>query len=179
MLDHKSAVWRTLSRRSQAGRQPKEDGRMNEATTASQLAWSQAFPALPAQVREARHFLRAALDGCPAADDAILCVSELVANSCLHSASAKAGGTFIVRAEVHEGDYLWIEVEDGGGPWEEHTHDDGHPHGLGIVSALASDWGIDGDCRSRAVWARFDWPAAHGQPRQERLRSACPMNGSA
>src|SRR6202035_4736116 len=49
---------------------------------------------------EARAFLRAALDGCPVADDAVLCVSEWGANAVLHSDSRKAGGTFTVRAEV-------------------------------------------------------------------------------
>jgi hypothetical protein len=50
-----------------------------QATTP--LAWSRIFPARADQVREARAFLRAALDGCPAADDAILCISELAANA--------------------------------------------------------------------------------------------------
>ena len=76
----------------------------------------QFFPARLDQVREARRFLAAVLNGCPAADDAILCLSELAANSVLHSDSRKASGTFTVRAEVHEGDYVWIEVEGKGGP---------------------------------------------------------------
>ena len=33
----------------------------------------------------------------------------------------------------------------------------GH-HGLDIVRALATDWGIDGDHTTRTIWARFDWP---------------------
>lgn len=130
-------------------------------TTAPPLACSRAFPALPDQVCEARQFLRAALEGCPAADDAILCASELAANSCLHSASGKTGGTFTVRAEIHQDDYVWIEVEDNGGPWEKHAHRDGHPHGLDIVRALAADSGIDGDPSTGwIVWARLDMPTA-------------------
>jgi hypothetical protein len=125
------------------------------------------FPARLDQVREARKLIRAVLEGCPAADDAVLCVSELAANSVLHSDSAQAGGTFTVRAEVCGGDYLWIEVEDSGGPWDTHPHDDGRPHGLAIVAALASDWGIDGDDRASVVWVRFDWPAPYSQPRPE------------
>ena len=128
--------------------------------------WSRAFPATPAHVREARKFLRAALDGCPVADDVVLCASELAANSCLHSASGKAGGTFTVRAEVHEGDYAWIEVEDSGGPWNQHAHSDGRPHGLDIVRAYAADFGIDGDpLTGWAVWARIDWSPASGPAR--------------
>jgi hypothetical protein len=51
---------------------------MRHRTTAaaSPLAYSRAFPATPAQVREARRFLRAALEGCPVSDDVILCVSD-------------------------------------------------------------------------------------------------------
>jgi serine/threonine-protein kinase RsbW len=136
-----------------------------EATTP--LAWSRVFPARADQVREARAFLRAALDGCPAADDAVLCISELAANAVLHSDSRNAGGTFTVRAEVHQGDYVWIEVEDNGGAWDQRTHRDGRPHGLDIVGALATETGIDGDpITGWVTWARFDWPtpdpASHG-----------------
>jgi hypothetical protein len=140
---------------------------MSETTAAPPLAWSRAFPAAAAQIREARRFLAGILDGCPVADEAVLCLSELATNSVLHSDSAQAGGTFTVRAEVHDGDCLWIEVEDNGGPWDTHPDDDDRPHGLAIVGALASDWGIDGDHRTRVVWARLDVPTPYGQPRPE------------
>jgi anti-sigma regulatory factor (Ser/Thr protein kinase) len=121
----------------------------------------QVFAARPDQVRMVRAFIAAVLPGCPVADDAILCVSELAANSCLHSASGKAGGTFTVRAEIHAGDYVWIEVEDSGGPWNARTRRDGRAHGLEIVRALATDSGIDGDPLTGWIaWARLDMPAA-------------------
>jgi anti-sigma regulatory factor (Ser/Thr protein kinase) len=141
---------------------------MSETTAAPPLAWSHAFPATPAQVREARRALARILDGHPAADDAVLCVSELATNSVLHSESRQPGGTFTVRAEVYEGDYLWIEVEDNGGPWDTRPDDYDRPHGLAIVGALASAWGIDGDYRTRVVWARLDVPTPDGQPHPER-----------
>src|SRR5713226_5697906 len=128
------------------------------AATALTLAWSRVFQARTDQVREARAFIRAALEGCPAADDAILGISELATNAVLHSDSSEAGGTFTVRAEVHPGDYVWIEVEDNGGPWNQRVHSpDGRPHGLDIVRALAADSGIDGDpLTGWAVWARIN-----------------------
>ncbi len=126
----------------------------------------QVLPARPDQVRVARAFLATVLVGCPAADEVILCASELATNSCLHSDSGKASGTFTVRAEVHQGDYVWIEVEDSGGPRNQRVHPDGRPHGLDIVRAYAADWGIDGDpLTGWAVWARIDWFPTSGPVR--------------
>jgi anti-sigma regulatory factor (Ser/Thr protein kinase) len=139
-----------------------QETRMCEhATTTSPRTRSRVFPARPDQVREARKLISAALDGCPAADDAILCLSELAANAVLHSASGKDSGTFTVRAEIHADDYVWIEVEDNGGPWDKRAHSDGRPHGLDIVGELASAWGRDGDpLTGWVVWGRFDVPRA-------------------
>lgn len=103
--------------------------------------------------------LRALLDGCPMADDALVCVSELATNAVLHSASGLAGGKFTVRGKVSPGDYFWIEVEDQGGPWTSAARDPDRGHGLDILRSLADDWGIEGDKNGRTVWARFDWPS--------------------
>jgi Histidine kinase-like ATPase domain len=129
--------------------------------------YDRVFPATASQVGEARRFLAAALVGCPVADDAVLCLSELASNSVLHSNSKKTGGTFTVRAQVRDGDYLWLEVEDNGGSWEECARRDSRPHGLDIIRALATDCGRDGDAYTGWVmWARLDWPAPanHHQP---------------
>jgi len=116
------------------------------------------FPATPRHVREARAFLAAALYDCPIADDAVLCLSELASNAVLHSDSRKPGGTFAVRVEVHDSDYVWIEVEDNGGRWQERTPRDGRPHGLEIIRQLTVDSGKDGDCLTGWVmWAQLDW----------------------
>ena len=56
---------------------------------------------------------------CPVADDAVLSLSELAGNSVLRSRSRRPGGTFTVRAEVRDGNYVRAEVRDEGSPWNE------------------------------------------------------------
>jgi Histidine kinase-like ATPase domain len=120
---------------------------------------SRVFPGRPEQIRHARQCLAQLLDGCPVADDAVLCLSELASNSVIHSDSRKPGGTFTVCAEVHPGDHVRIEVHDHGGPWQERQHTDGRTHGLAIVRELATDTGVAGDALTGWItWARFDWP---------------------
>ena len=121
--------------------------------------WSRTFPGRPDQIRHARQCLAPILDSCPVADDAILCLSELATNSVIHSDSRKPGGTFTVRAEIRDGEYVRLEVRDGGGPWLERRHTHGRSHGLAIVRDLATDSGVSGDALSgRIAWARLDWP---------------------
>jgi DNA-binding GntR family transcriptional regulator len=106
------------------------------------------------------------MDGFPLADDVILCVCELATNAVRHSRSSRTGGRFVVRAEVHGGEYVWAEVEDQGGTWPgtdgaagcAENEDEQRGHGLDIVAALASAWGIDGSRTGRVVWFRIDWP---------------------
>jgi anti-sigma regulatory factor (Ser/Thr protein kinase) len=117
------------------------------------------YPGTPDQVSYVRAALRGLLDGCPIADDVILCGSELATNAVIHSRSRLPDGVFTVRVEVHRSEYVWIEVEDGGGHWPDTAPRPTRGHGLDIISALAGDWGIDGDHMSRVVWARIDWPA--------------------
>jgi anti-sigma regulatory factor (Ser/Thr protein kinase) len=124
------------------------------------------FPGTPPHVGEARRLLAAALPGCPAADDAVLCLSELAGNSVRHSDSGKPGGTFTVRADVREGDCVCVEVADDGGPWQESAGHDIRLHGLGIVRALAADFSRSGDVETGwVVRARFDWDAAQDDGR--------------
>jgi Histidine kinase-like ATPase domain len=122
------------------------------------VAFSRAYPGDPGQIREVRGDLRQLLDGCPIRDDVILCASELTTNAILHSHSGQPGATFAVRAEIHPGSHARLEVEDDGGPWHRHTPDSKRSHGLDIIQSLATEWNIDGDQRSRTVWARINWP---------------------
>ena len=114
------------------------------------------YPGRPDQVREARRFLARMLESGPLADDAVLCVSELATNCVAHSASSRPGNTFTVRAQVGDGDRVWLAVIDAGGPWGPPATD-GREHGLDIVGRLASEWGIAGGPDTGwVVWARLD-----------------------
>jgi serine/threonine-protein kinase RsbW len=99
------------------------------------------LPGTPSQIRAVRASLRALLPDCPRADDAILAASELAANAALHSNSRHPGGSFTVRAEIHPGSHIRIEIDDDGGPWTEPAPNRDRPHGLDIIRALAADWG--------------------------------------
>jgi anti-sigma regulatory factor (Ser/Thr protein kinase) len=125
---------------------------MRETGNPPPLSWSCAFPATPAQAREARRSLARLLDGHPAADDAALCLSELAANATMHSRS-RDGGYFTVRAQLSD-DRVRVEVHDQGGPWTCAGHADGqHGRGLLIVSQLARAWGRTGDSATGwTVW---------------------------
>jgi anti-sigma regulatory factor (Ser/Thr protein kinase) len=134
---------------------------MRETITARPaLAWSRTYPGRVDHVGEARRCLAGMLDDCPAAYDAVLCLSELAANAVMHSDSRKPGGLFTVRAAIRRVDHLRVEVEDQGGPWTQHACADGqHGRGLLIVSQLASDWGVTGNCQAGwIVWFEIACP---------------------
>jgi serine/threonine-protein kinase RsbW len=130
---------------------------MHQATTVPLLVWSRAFPAIPAQVREARQFLSAILDGRSAAADAILCLSELVTNATVHSRSREPGGQFHVHVQLHP-THLRVEVTDQGGPWAElATTDERNGRGLQIVDQLARTWGRTGnDQTGWTIWFEME-----------------------
>jgi serine/threonine-protein kinase RsbW len=126
------------------------------------LRYMRSYPGREDQLRNVRAFLREVLAGRPRVDDAVAIGSELAANACLHSRSGGPGGMFTVRAEVSEGDYLCVTVEDAGGPWDPHTRGVVPEHGLDLVEAIAGRgrWGINGNAVGRAVWAWLAWPGS-------------------
>jgi len=144
--------------------------------TAVPLVWTRVFPATPPHARAARRFLSRILDGSPAADEAILCLSELATNAMIHSHSSQPGGHFTVRAEIREGDRLRVEVQDQGGSWTRHPtgHDAPHGRGLLILARLASDWGRSGDSQAGwTVWFELCAPMT-GRPDQSERRAESP-----
>jgi len=58
------------------------------------------LPGRPEAAAGARDFARKALAGYPAADDAVLCLDEMVVNAVQHSRSGLSGGTLEVRLTV-------------------------------------------------------------------------------
>jgi DNA-binding XRE family transcriptional regulator len=136
--------------------------------------WSRTYPGHASQVRRIRRDLRELLTGCPAADDAVLCASELAANAARHSASARPGGQLTVRALIIPGRYARIEVTDQGGPWNWAARPDGDHHGHHIIHALADDWGIDGDYRTRTTWALLPWTPGRHRPVRPARKPASP-----
>jgi len=115
------------------------------------------YPGRADQLHHVRQAVARHLAGCPAADDAVLILSEFAANAIVHSASRSK--FFTVRAELYP-DYIWVEVEDLGGPWRR-RQPDGRPHGLDVVQALIGpdNWGVETTTGGgRVVWARLDLP---------------------
>ena len=135
---------------------------MGRAAVQAVKGYTGVFPGRADQVQHARHAGARCLAGWAEADDTVLIVSELASNAVLHSASK--GQFFTVRAEAHAS-YVWVEVEDLGGPWNLHTRDDTRPHGLDVVDALTGPdgWGVDGDEFGRVVWARLTLGGAGGE----------------
>jgi hypothetical protein len=77
------------------------------------------------------------------------------------SCTATARGQFFtVRAEIFPG-YLWLEVEDLGGPWNPKPRDAARPHGLDVIEALTGqdNWGVAGTEAGRVVWCRLEMKA--------------------
>jgi serine/threonine-protein kinase RsbW len=134
---------------------------VSSAAAEAATRYQRTFHGHASQVAEVRRDIAAYLDGCPAADDAILIVSEIVSNAIVHSGSN--GESFTVRSETFR-DYIWIECEDRGGPWHCAQPDD-RPHGLDIIEALAGpdNWGTEATGnRGRIVWARLYLPRPGG-----------------
>jgi len=140
-----------LAPRSPAGR----DAKIRRAAARS-VRHVRTFAATFDQVGQARRFLAQLIPDSDQATDAVTCLSEFATNACLHSASARPGGTFTVRVVTGNSGDLRIEVSDQGGPWNVTEHEDARPHGLAIVAALASGTGITGSqATGWTAWATF------------------------
>lgn len=111
------------------------------------------------QVPQARDFVRCSVAGrvcsAQAAEDILVCATELAANAVLHSRSGLPGGHFSVEVAISARQCVRVAVEDSGGSWAQRGTGDGGAEGgrgLHIVSALSAAMGIIGDASGRTVW---------------------------
>lgn len=141
------------------------------ASLALGMRWQRVFAGFPEEVAEVRRFVAYLLDGCPARDALVSCVSELSANAVVHTASGD-GGFFTVEVMYPRHGVARISVTDAGGPTEPAAGppvsdeasagavDDLPVRGLGLalVAAAASCWGYSDTGTGRTVWAEASWP---------------------
>jgi anti-sigma regulatory factor (Ser/Thr protein kinase) len=118
----------------------------------------------PGQVPQARDFVRCSVPervcSAQAAEDILVCATELAANAVLHSRSGLPGGHFSVEVAICARQWVRVAVEDSGGPWAERGTSDGDTEsgrGLHIVSALSAAAGIIGDASGRTAWFCSRW----------------------
>jgi serine/threonine-protein kinase RsbW len=119
------------------------------------------LPGRPEAAAGARDFAAKALAGYPAADDAVLCLDEMVTNAVQHSRSGLPGGTIEVRLTVTAVSVLAEVLDEGplGVPaitsretWAERGR------GLVLVDALTKAWGSAGN----GLW--WFWLPLGGEP---------------
>ena len=127
------------------------------------------FPGRPDQVAQARRFVARVLEGCPVADDALLCASELASNAIRHTRTGRRSGKFQVVVWRGVASACVAVLDDGSDSTPAPSPGQAgrlaeSGHGLLAVQALAAWWGHhtyrDGSTRGTAVWFRLDWTAA-------------------
>ncbi|MFJ8359309.1 ATP-binding protein [Streptomyces sp. NPDC093984] len=121
------------------------------------------FPGEPQQLRAARSWTRATLNGHPHSEDAALIVNELGTNALMHTASGDTAGAFHVTLSVSELT-VTIAVTDSGdaktSPAIQHPSPNStHGRGLSMVAALAHRVLVQGDDSGRTVTAELGIPA--------------------
>jgi anti-sigma regulatory factor (Ser/Thr protein kinase) len=103
------------------------------------------LPGVPESVREFRELVRRVSATPYQAEAAALCVSELVTNALVHTLSGWPGQTVTVEIEpARRPGELRISVVDAGPRWTEFgaDPDPSNGYGLGLVDAVAAEWGV-------------------------------------
>jgi anti-sigma regulatory factor (Ser/Thr protein kinase) len=145
------------------GPEPQEEGpamRTTAGTGVHEHVRTKTFPRRLHAAPSARHFVRQAADGHPAADDALLLAAELIANSLVHALDATtititvAVSQSLIRIDVRDDGTLGVPHMRQGGPDAE----DGR--GFRLINQIARRWGFvrepDGSC----CWVEVTTPAS-------------------
>lgn len=123
---------------------------------------SRMFRAVPGQVRAVREFVRLALTGHPAADDAVAVASELASNTVAHSGSGLTGGMFTVHV-IAIGLAAGLAVIELRGPGFPEVQDAGTDamtgRGLAIVQALTLLFWVSDGAEIRILLATIPAPS--------------------
>lgn len=117
------------------------------------------FPGDPRELRAARTWTRAVLDGHARSEDAALIVTELGTNALMHTTSGGSGGSFGVALTVSDL-AVTIAVTDSGSRVTNPevqcpAPDSTHGRGLGMVTALADRVMVQGSAEGRTVTAEL------------------------
>jgi anti-sigma regulatory factor (Ser/Thr protein kinase) len=110
-------------------------------------------------VAAARRFVRDTIGADhPVVEDAELCMSELVTNAIVHTASGH-GGLVTVTVAGEAEDVIRISVTDDGAggavPYLRDVPLSVSGRGILIVTTLAAEWGVEADADGTTTWARL------------------------
>jgi anti-sigma regulatory factor (Ser/Thr protein kinase) len=128
------------------------------------LLGTTSLPGVARSAPEARAFVRRVAPHieAEALADIVLCVDELVANACEHTASGLGGRVTVIVSAAEE--TLRVTVLDdggtGGAPQVRAAPCGEDGRGLWLVDALSTAWGSHSALGGTAVWAEFHAPAA-------------------
>jgi len=122
------------------------------AACAAPAAATRAFGRRAEDVPAARRFIRDALDGHPASDDAELLTCELVTNAVQHA----AGAVLVTVSVMHRDGVVHVDVTDDGKTALPHgreaTGQDEGGRGFQLVNEIAHRWGFLRERTGTCVW---------------------------
>jgi anti-sigma regulatory factor (Ser/Thr protein kinase) len=118
------------------------------------------FPRHIRAAPSARHFVRQAADGHPAADDALLLAAEMIANSLCHAVDATAVTITVAVSQA----LIRIDVRDDGTLGIPHMRPDGPDaedgRGFRLINQIARRWGFIREPGGSCCWAEVTTTAA-------------------
>lgn len=162
---------RTGSHQQETSSRPHATGGRPYATggrSSASVIGSVTIPGWPDRVRDARSFIRHALEPAREIDTeaATLLTSELVTNAIQHTRSGTSGGTVTVVVEAVPDGVLVEVIDDGAAdvPVVKGELYAGEGHGLFLVQRLATQWGYLRGPTGTTVWFHLALPRQPNPP---------------